>query len=326
MPRRRPAAAAGSDPGRGASVRVAGRVGRSGYGLCVPARCNSLPSGSARLPERQRVAVEIVADAASGRRLATGWLRHGETADAALARILTGCGPGPDHAAAAATSMELTGSTSQVHELRSAAGPAVRLHLLGLQFSLPDNRFAGQLLDTGLPGTGLPDVREVLVTIDTEHPRHRSPHAGHPPADDPIRIQRAAGYAIVRDRGRVLLTRMRWSGRWALPGGGIDFGEHPDHAVAREVSEESGFRLSVVRLLGMSTALWIGRAPDGVLENFHAVNLLYTGVAPPGIAPQVLEVDGSTEAVEWVEESGLAALPLTSAAVSGLALAGVGRR
>jgi ADP-ribose pyrophosphatase YjhB (NUDIX family) len=332
------------------------------YGLCVPARCNTAPSGSSRSQgtPRQRVAVEIVAAAEPGRLLAGGWLRHGDTADAALVRVLTGCGLSLDQAAAAARSMELGGVTSQVHDLQPAVSPAVspavgptedpavrpavRVHRVGLQFPLPDDGFGEQLLGAGRVGrglvgrgllaTGLPDVGDVLADIDPGHPRHPSPHAGHPPDGDPIRIQRAACYAIVRDRvqdrgqdhGRVLLTRMRWSGRWALPGGGIDIGEHPDHALNREVLEETGFRLADVRLAGVSTAQWTGRAPDGVPENFHAVNLLYTGVAPPGTPPQVLEVDGSTEAVEWVDESELATLALTSAAVSGLALAGVGRR
>src|SRR5207249_3935346 len=56
---------------------------------------------------------------------------------------------------------------------------------------------------------------------------------------------RVGGYALCTDDdGRVLLARLSAIevdvGAWTLPGGGIDFGEHPDDAVIRELAEETG--------------------------------------------------------------------------------------
>ena len=31
-----------------------------------------------------------------------------------------------------------------------------------------------------------------------------------------------------------------WQGRWAFPGGFVDYGENPEHAVLRELEEETG--------------------------------------------------------------------------------------
>lgn len=68
--------------------------------------------------------------------------------------------------------------------------------------------------------------------------------------------QRLAAYALIVDgSGRVLLTRQPDGrrrlarrgqprlGRWLLPGGGVEHGEHPEQAVTREVLEETGLQV-----------------------------------------------------------------------------------
>ncbi len=53
------------------------------------------------------------------------------------------------------------------------------------------------------------------------------------------------GYALVvlRHEGRVLMVLERERGLWELPGGGIDPGETPRVAAARELQEEAGQHL-----------------------------------------------------------------------------------
>jgi 8-oxo-dGTP diphosphatase len=56
---------------------------------------------------------------------------------------------------------------------------------------------------------------------------------------------RQAVRALVLDgEERVLLVRFDWPDKtvWALPGGGLDPGEAPEQAIARELAEESGLR------------------------------------------------------------------------------------
>lgn len=54
---------------------------------------------------------------------------------------------------------------------------------------------------------------------------------------------RPGAYGIVRRDGCVLLVWDQGDEQWYFPGGGIEAGESPEEALAREVTEETGFRL-----------------------------------------------------------------------------------
>lgn len=49
----------------------------------------------------------------------------------------------------------------------------------------------------------------------------------------------------------VLLVRERSAGRWTIPGGWVDVNDTPSGAVAREVREESGYRVRPVKLAAL---------------------------------------------------------------------------
>jgi 8-oxo-dGTP pyrophosphatase MutT (NUDIX family) len=59
--------------------------------------------------------------------------------------------------------------------------------------------------------------------------------------------------AIRNDDGDVLLIHKVDNGLWALPGGGHDAGESLPETVVREVQEETGLDVEIVRLVGMYT-------------------------------------------------------------------------
>jgi ADP-ribose pyrophosphatase YjhB (NUDIX family) len=123
----------------------------------------------------------------------------------------------------------------------------------------------------------------------------------------PFRLQRVAAYAVVlrggEDDRQVLLTRLSaraaHPGLWTLPGGGIDHGEHPSVALAREVEEECGLACEVGALVGVHDTHFSGNAPSGRLEDYHGVHLLYAATVGDG-EPSVREVDGTTDAAAWV--------------------------
>ena len=69
-----------------------------------------------------------------------------------------------------------------------------------------------------------------------------------------VRFPRAASGTVVHDpeRGLLLLWRHRFitdTWGWEIPAGGIDAGETPEEAAARETLEETGWRPGPLRLL-----------------------------------------------------------------------------
>jgi 8-oxo-dGTP pyrophosphatase MutT (NUDIX family) len=64
-----------------------------------------------------------------------------------------------------------------------------------------------------------------------------------------------AGAIFSFDRSSVLLIKRRDVPVWVLPGGGIEPNETPEEAVVREILEETGFTVKVVRLVGHYTPI-----------------------------------------------------------------------
>lgn len=146
--------------------------------------------------------------------------------------------------------------------------------------------------------------------------------------ETPPRRQRVAAYALLHREGRVLLSRLapkvRFRG-WTLPGGGVDHGEHPREALRREIYEEAGLHAEPGPILDVYSTHFTGARPDGVVEDYHGIGLIFDADLLPesvGVEPSVVEVDGSTDLAAWFTLDEAAKLSLTGAARHGLALLG----
>jgi 8-oxo-dGTP diphosphatase len=62
---------------------------------------------------------------------------------------------------------------------------------------------------------------------------------------------RVAVNAIIEREGRYLLARRSDIGWWHLVGGALEYGETIEQGLAREVNEEVGARIEIVRLAGV---------------------------------------------------------------------------
>lgn len=158
-------------------------------------------------------------------------------------------------------------------------------------------------------------TRGPAQALAADRPQPRDPDLTIAPGEQARAHQRVAAYALVVAERRLLLTQLSSRvhlvpGHWNLPGGGIDPGEDPADAVVREVWEETGQRLAVTGLYRVQSQHWLGRAPSGALEDFHAVRLIYCGTVAEPSEPVVHDVGGSTAAARWVSAAELDALPL----------------
>jgi 8-oxo-dGTP pyrophosphatase MutT (NUDIX family) len=132
----------------------------------------------------------------------------------------------------------------------------------------------------------------------------------------PEQHQRVSAHAFVTSSRGVLMTqfsgRTNASQRWGPPGGGVEAGEAPDRALVREAWEESGQVIEVSGLALVQSLHWVGRAPTGRLEDFHAVRLVYRALCHDPTEPVVHDVGGTTAAAAWVRQADLDRLEVTA--------------
>jgi 8-oxo-dGTP diphosphatase len=164
-------------------------------------------------------------------------------------------------------------------------------------------------------------VEDVESGVVPTVPMVREALAHHWPAER----QRLAAYALVQRNDAVLLTRHSARGprpgTWTLPGGGLDHGEPPALAVAREVLEETGLVATVGHLIGVQDEHFTGTAPHGREEDFHGVHLVFAADVSAG-EPRVHDVDGTTDAAAWIPLTEVAsgAVPVSTLVTGALAM------
>ena len=145
-------------------------------------------------------------------------------------------------------------------------------------------------------------------------PVPRDPGVGDDEVGEPY--QRVAAYAVVTSERGLLLTQFNTqthvAGDWGLPGGGLDEGESPADGVHREVWEETGQRIELGELVTVQSQHWVGRAPGGVLEDFHAVRIVYAATCPEPTDVVIHDVGGTTSDARWVPFDELDSYPLTT--------------
>jgi len=116
-------------------------------------------------------------------------------------------------------------------------------------------------------------------------------------------VFRASAYAIILHDGRVLLLRNRSSGKYAFPGGGIEIGETIEVALKREVKEETGLDVEMLRFFHFKEHFFYYDPMD---EAFHSFMLFYLCRAHSlDIDPDLVEDDAESEKPGWVELSTL---------------------
>ena len=136
-------------------------------------------------------------------------------------------------------------------------------------------------------------------------------------------VQRVAAYAVCVDaEDRLLLCRLsdltEARGMWTLPGGGIDFGEHPEDAARREVFAETGYQARIDDVVAIDS---VRRriVDDGTEFDYHSVRIVYRGEIVRGSLTH--EVGGSTDMAQWFTAAEAASAKLSDVGRIGARLA-----
>lgn len=109
---------------------------------------------------------------------------------------------------------------------------------------------------------------------------------------------RIAAYLVATKDRHIVLSRIApgypGAGSWTLPGGGVEWGEHPEDALRREVYEEAGFEVDDADYVGIDSRVFDA---SGNHDALHAIRLIYA--AQVDGEPRVTERDGSVDAARW---------------------------
>lgn len=131
-----------------------------------------------------------------------------------------------------------------------------------------------------------------------------------------------ATYGWIEREGLVLLTKIApgfsGAGMWTLPGGGIDWGEHPEQSLHREVFEEAGLRGRIEDVLGIDSITFEPSEHNGYTHQ-HALRLIYRMSARG--TPRVTEEGGSTIDAAWLPLTNVDDLPIVNLVVTARKLA-----
>lgn len=128
------------------------------------------------------------------------------------------------------------------------------------------------------------------------------------------RTIRVAGYCLLTQPGKILLCRLSnmdvHNGWWTLPGGGMEFGEHPEEAAVREAYEETGFEVKITGLACID---------NFVKDDFQCLRHVYFADIVGGELRH--EMDNTTDLAEWVPFEGIESERLVDLAELGTKLA-----
>jgi 8-oxo-dGTP diphosphatase len=139
----------------------------------------------------------------------------------------------------------------------------------------------------------------------------------------PNRRTRIGSYSLcLDDEGRILLARLSALevdvGAWTMPGGGINFGEHPDAAAIRELEEETGLIGEIVDVAGIFSHVY-GKSTFTGGDDLHFLGIVYRMRIVGGELRD--EIDGTTDTCAWLARDELEDLRLVELAAFGVKLA-----
>lgn len=124
-------------------------------------------------------------------------------------------------------------------------------------------------------------------------------------------IIRVGAYVLLVEAGKLLLCKLVHPTPkglfWTLPGGGLEFGEHPEQAAVREAREETGFDVALEGLVAVEN--YVGPEQQHLCFVYRARILG---------GELTVEQDGSTNEVRWTTPEEARQMLLVELAADGM--------
>ena len=117
-----------------------------------------------------------------------------------------------------------------------------------------------------------------------------------------------ASSAIVKRGGEILLIKRKYPpgiGKWALPGGHVEYGETVEQAALREVKEETKIDMKIERLLNVYSLIL--RDENGEIKRHYAIMCFESTYKNSPLQPNC-----EVEDAGWFKPETLTNLPLVS--------------
>ena len=138
-------------------------------------------------------------------------------------------------------------------------------------------------------------------------PRSYRDARGNPVAYDgatPV-TWRVRAYVLAERAGRVLMIESLESGRWELPGGGVEVHETLAEGARRECFEETGYRVATMA----ADPLWISEQffswQGERRHSWHALSVVFRATVAPAPDPAGVPDPAEVRAVRWVDPARL---------------------
>lgn len=95
---------------------------------------------------------------------------------------------------------------------------------------------------------------------------------------DAPKAPRLTSAVLVEQDGKYLLCRRNKAagfGKWIIPGGGVDFGETIQQAAVREIKEETGLDVELLKFIGAKEVIYTP-------HEYHSIIFFHTGKVTGG--------------------------------------------
>lgn len=107
---------------------------------------------------------------------------------------------------------------------------------------------------------------------------------------------RPGAYAIVYQNGHLLALTNIYTGRYELPGGGIEIDENVETGLTREVWEETGLSIRIDKLLDVEDGFF--KTPSG--KQWHTIKIIYLAQATSGQLRSSILDDEWSQNPQWL--------------------------